>query len=315
MAKQSKARITPASHSRLIEFLRQHYWKDPGSAPLLRQLADGEARWEDFLLEHGRFWHWSPVAGIDRSPAANSPPFIRPLPTSWCHANSLHLALCDGRLTYVEGIAVVGREVPALHAWTVDSGGHVIDATWHPLQKGKRKRTYFGIPFCGNRLMAQFARVSHGPLAKWTSLSEQYKVLTDLRRNPRRWVCTQNQGSTVRHNQDQFIRQQDSELVKCLAILADKGFRGKARDMLQSLHQIRRKRNHRRQDCDIGDVTPSRFAHYLSNLRLALAQVGIGLERNHSGIWSLERCTPMGPLSHQTWRSLAPGTVGLASSL
>jgi hypothetical protein len=57
-----------------------------------------------------------------------------------CFENAYDLALRSG-LVYVEGFAA--GIIPVLHAWCLDSGGKVVDPTWHALLNP----VYYGVPF------------------------------------------------------------------------------------------------------------------------------------------------------------------------
>lgn len=94
------------------------------------------------IMNQGRFWDVKD----------DLPHGVRRGREKYCYKNAALLAMDEENYTYVEGYAVISKElpVPLEHAWVVDNNGLVVEVTWE-----KPGSEYFGIPFNSCYLVEQ----------------------------------------------------------------------------------------------------------------------------------------------------------------
>jgi hypothetical protein len=98
-----------------------------GYLKLLSEMGRGRRRQDGYA--HASIEEFVAVHGESFTPSPR-PAWVEKGPPKFCFANAKELVERRSGLTYVEGYALAAGAIPALHAWTVDEGGRVIDPTW-----------------------------------------------------------------------------------------------------------------------------------------------------------------------------------------
>ena len=297
----------------LLNFLRSYVCLNAKEGrPWRKRTPSDSATWEDFVLQHGRFWPFKRIPGIHIRRKPDTPDHFRPLPLSWCHGNALHLTLADARLTYVEGFAFSPRPrgrwgILCPHAWVVDPDGVVIDATWRNVLAVKLEGgIYFGVLFSGEWLMGQLSPTRFGFLAMWRSIFEEFDDLPDLKGQSRKWRGQPGSVKSASSNREHLfsLRSSDDPTFACLSKLATNNCEKKTSDIFELSWDCyeTRKDNF----CFYPMKNTARLGTWLSDRRSALSQIGIDLVRIRPGRWRIRTCAPLAPTSNQDWRDLVP---------
>ena len=106
-----------------------------------------------FVLKHGM-----PFNG------ANLPKKYRHGSIGACYRNSALMSLRHD-LIYVEGFGSINsHHSPTLHAWCIDTEGHVLDRTW----SFTGENSYYGIPISKSYIKTMYRRAGHyGVIDMW----------------------------------------------------------------------------------------------------------------------------------------------------